>query len=485
MALNDEGKLIGGTYTYGNIPDVYFKYDMDKIGKLIVISRYNTKWLQYLQHKVGLKANRVNSFSPRNQSIDALPRFIQVYESSATTLAANTKLKVLNKYGQASVRQNDILTVGEVFFEPNNTTQYSTTFGSAANEYYVKNELLFVTGVDPNDAAGTGYTYIYVRRGWSSNYTFPSYSNSTAALNAAPSSPPPILTNYKLHKSGNAFAHGTGAPTGSFANPSVDGNYLQEMKWAITIVQEMELEKTWLVESGVTPLSLQERLKAAEMMHQYECWLLHSQKTFSQDSIGNPIFTSMGMLPYIKCDSEHLIDYTRGGKVQTVNYMDINTICNDIFALGGGEQKTMLFGNTSLTLLQNAFWNKFMFTSEEITKEFHIPVFKLQSAAGELEILATVGMDELGWTDRALIWDFSVPSIDKNVFNGETKLGSGKTVIADFDMYVEDHIELPGERVHKKAYTTISGFQLRAQQYHGILYNIPSAVARYTTDTAL
>lgn len=485
MALNTEGGLITNPYAIGNIPDVYFKYDMDKLGKIIVLTRGTTRFLQYLQHKIGLKSKRVETFAPRIQDIQELYHFIVPYEASDTTLAGNRKIKVDNKYGKATVKQNDLLVVSDVYFEPLNTTEYSTAAGKVGAEYYLKNEVVFVTGVDENDAAGSGYTYIYLHRGWSSEYAYPSYSNTTAALNASATAPPALTTSMKLFKMGNAFAHGTGFPAGEFAQPYVDGNYLQEMKWAIEVVTEQELERTWLNDSGYTPVSLQTMLKSKQMMHDYEKWLLFSHKTVSFDSRGNPLYTSMGMVPYLANDGDHIIDYSNGGAVQTINYMDINSMGDSIFALGGGTTKTGIFGSTLLTRFQNSFFNKFLFTSEDMSKDFNIPVFKLQTAAGELELVSTYGMNELGWTDKMLVWDFSVPSIEKTVFSGKTVISGGKTVQGDFDLYVMDNIQLPGEMIHKKGFLTIGGFQMRAQPYHGVVTNFPTAVAKYTTETAL
>jgi hypothetical protein len=488
MALNTEGAVYSGAVTLGNIPDVYMKYDMDKIGKLMVIARGSTRYLQYIQHKFGLKSKRVNTFRPRVQAVDELPHYIVPYEDSDTTVAGttNTRLKVLNKYGKACVKQNDILAIADLFYEVGNTTKYSTTFGLSGGEYYLKNELVMVIAVTEPDAAGAGYSYIDLRRGWASSYTYPSYSD--ASLSAAPSAPPAITTTMKLFKSGNAFAHGTGAPSGDFALPWIDGNYLQEMKWAVEVTNEMELEKTWMHDSGYTILTLSEKLQAVKMMHEYESWVLHSQKTYSADGKGNPIFTSMGQLPFIKADTDHVIDYSRGGSVPTINYMDLNTMGDSVAAIGGGDTKTMVFGNTLLTKFQNAFFNKYMFTNVEMTGEFHIPVYKIETAGITLEILATYGMGERGWTDKALVWDFSVP-FDKLTFSGEKSIvaGNGSTtkVIADFDLYVQDNIQLPGEQIHKKGYITIAGFQPICQPYHCVITGLGLPVAKYTIESQL
>lgn len=482
MAINDEGALISGAYSLGHYPTAYMKYDMDRLGKLTVISRGTAKFMHYLMHQQGLtKSTRVNTFEPRVHDINELPRSISVYEDSSTTLAANTKLKVLNKYGRATTKQNDFLVCKDLFYEVNNAIPYSTSFGLQGGLYYASNEVMFVTGVDPDDAAGAGYTYIYVRRGWTSTYSYPSVTAAT--LSAAPSSPPAILTTYTLFKAGNAFAHGTGAPTGDFVNPQIDGNYLQELKWALEYVKEMMLEQTWLNDSGYTPMSLQQQLKVKQIAWDHERMFLFGKKTKSTSG-GNPLYTSGGLTEYIKKDADHILDYSRGGAVSTVNYIDINKSLNEVMKLGGGEAKTGFTGYDLLTRFSNAFFNKHMFLNEEQANGFNIPVYKLVGTSGEINLVGTYGMQEAGWGDKLLLLDFSTPQVfERTTFQGQYTSGT-KTIMGDFDMFREDNIQLPGEQIQKSQYISITGLQRRAQQYHAIMYGFPETVAKESIETA-
>ena len=70
MADNTEGMLLAQPWTVGNIPSVYFKGGIDKLGKLLVVSRGTTKWMHYLQHMIGMKATRVDTFEPKNHEIN-------------------------------------------------------------------------------------------------------------------------------------------------------------------------------------------------------------------------------------------------------------------------------------------------------------------------------------------------------------------------------------------------------------------------------
>jgi hypothetical protein len=485
MAENSEGMLLAQPWTVGNIPDVYFKGGIDKLGKLLVVSRGTTKWMHYLQHMIGMKATRVDTFEPKNHEINELRYYITPVEDSSTTNAANTQLKVTNYDGLATVKPNDVLVVSNLWYEPSNTTHYSNTFGLNGGEYYIQNESVYVLSIDANDAAGTGYTYINLRRGYNSEFAGSGWNNTTAALHAAPSGPPAILSGTKVFRAGNAFAHGTGYPTGEFAMPSVNGNYLQEMKWALEITMEAELEKTFLDDAGYTPMSLQTMLKTAQFMKDYEKWFFTSPKTKTSSAYGNPLYTSGGLLAHLKKDVDHVIDYTRGGQVQTINYMDINTMGDTVFKVGGGTTKTMVCGNSLLTRLQNSFYNKFLFMDAEKSNAFNIPVGKLITGSGELNIVSTYTLDEFGFTDKAMIIDFSAPTIEKTVFNGVQKLANGSTVNADFDLYVEDNIQLPGEKVHKKGMMTIGGFQFRGATYHSVVTGFPTAVAKYSTESAI
>lgn len=482
MATNTEGALIAQPWTVGNIPDVYLKKDMDKIGKLLVITRGTTKWLHYLQHIIGMKAARVNTFEPNIHEINEFRYYVTPVEDSSSTDSSNTKIKVSNYDGLPTVKPNDILVISNIWYEPNNTTPYSSALGKVGNEYYLQNESVYVLNVDGFDAAGTGYTYITVRRGY--NSTFAGTGHATAALAAAPSGPPPILSGTKIFRAGNAYAHGTGYPTGEFAMPTVSGNYLQEMKWAIEMTMEAELEKTFLTDAGYTPMSLQSMLKTQQMMKDYEKWFFTSPKTKTPDAKGNPLYTSGGFLAHMKKDADHILDYTRGGAVTTINYMDINTIGDEAFKVGGGTSKNFVCGNSLLTRLQNSFYNKFLFMNEEISKSFGIPVGRMVVGSGEFTVVPTFTLDEMEFKDTALIVDLSAPTIEKTVFNGLTTLTTGHTVKADFDLYVEDNIQLPGEKVHKKGMMTIQGFQFRGATYHSMITGFPQQVAKYSIESA-
>lgn len=435
--LNAEGAVISGAYTLGNIPEKYLKYDMDRLGKLIVITRGTTRFLQFLNVTYAKSRRTVNTFEPRTHEIQELPRVIPISASPSATV-----LHIANDYA-ATMQPNDLYFVRGIYHKYDGSTHtYATSF-SPSNPNY---EVVLVTSVGDKDSAGSGLTRVEVRRGVAGHPL-------TGQLAPAPSSPANITSSNVLIRMGNAFPHGSDAPSGYFKNPEIDGNYLQEFKWAIEIVKEAQLEETFL--GSQKPLTIQQQLLAKQISWDIERAFMHGRKAKTVDSRGNPQYFTGGVIEFIP--ESNYIAYQGGS---TLSWSGINKTLQKLFELGGSENKVAFVGLDLFTALQNMFWEKVLIVDTEKTEAFDIPVYKLLGGSGSLTLTPSYAMQEAGWTDKAVVIDLGGP-----YFNIDTMEG--------YDLKYEDNIQLPGQQIQKSQYIAIKGLQRRAKQYHAVLYGFP------------
>lgn len=509
MIPPSEGALISGHYALGNVPERYRNAaGMDRLSALQIITRQTTRFSHYLNEHSGFaKAERVNTFEPKTHDIRELDFEIPITADpiDVNDPGSNYRVVVANRHADPVLKVNDLVTINNIYYEPllPVNERYSNTFGktniNGTDRFYVKNELCYIIQVDAPDSGGTGNAVVHLRRAIASTWEYGNPSNAIqpstvnftqppgGTLMAAPTTCAPIYPVSTvgiptiLMKTGNAYAHGTGPARGDYKNPILDGNYLQELKWAVDTVMEAELE-SYIQKSEIA--SIQTQLKMKQMAWDHERLNLFGRQAKTYNHEGNALYFSGGVIEYIKADAAHILEYQASGQVQpTINHIDLNTSFNPVFDIGGSEHKVAFTGSDLLTRLQNAFWNKVMFVDGEKTADFHIPVYKIMCASGEVDVVATWGMQQAGYRNAMLILDLSVPAFVRQTMAGELNLGGGKTVMGDFDLWVENDIRRDGVMTSKKQYISIQGMQRRCQDYHCIMHGFPQEVSRQNTYT--
>lgn len=436
---NAEGAIIAGAYTLGNIPEKYFKYDMDRLGKLIVITRGTTRFLQFLNVRYADSRRTVNSFEPRTHEIKELPRVIPIVANSSS---GEFTVAYVSNLHASMMQPNDLFFVKGIYHSFDGTNHvYSTSFSPNTPLY----EVVMVVSVGERDSGGSGVTKVLLRRGI--------VGTPAGNIAPAPSNPPLLTTSHQLVRMGNAFPHGSDAPSGYFQNPEIDGNFLQEFKWAIEVTKEANLEETFL--GNQKPKTIQQQLLAKQIAWDIERAFLHGRKAKTYDSRGNPQYFTGGVIEFIP--PENYIQYQGGS---TLTWTGLNKTLQKLFELGGSESKVAFVGLDLFTALQNMFWDKVMIVDTEKTEAFDIPVYKIVGGSGSLSLTPSYGMQEAGWTDKAIVLDLSGP-----YFNIDTMEG--------YDLKYEENIQLPGQQIEKSQYIAIKGLQRRAKQYHAVLYGFP------------
>lgn len=492
MATNfpvvDEGSLYAGILTSGQIPERFLVGDMDNLTLNALITRGETAFMSMLHTRV--PKSKIIKESRRHNivEIEEFDRVILV--TGASTGANGHTTFSVNNYQAPLLEPNDILYIKNLFCtvktEPlytgqvtaNNTgvnprgkatqggrpisVHYSNTFGQDSSDssiYYTDYEAVRVVNIGiAGSGPTTNDTLITVERCFTGPGAFDlggAFINNdyigivNAGINANNESGR-IQLGMELLAGLNTFPTGSGAPNGRSKTAQIFNNFTQEFKYALSIENEADIEKTRLNKSQ---WDINKMLQARRMSLHMERTYLFGRKGFGQSATGSQVYTMGGAIEYVPKDTDHIITYDSGA----ITYPNLLTTIEKVFKLGGSMSYDAYCGIGLYTELKKAFFSSgYMRYNPEDSAKFDIPIETLEGAGGRLNIIPTYTMTESGWDMRALLMDQSKPHFIPVTHEG-------------WDMRYTPNISLPGQEVKKELYVGIKGLERRYAPYMAIL----------------
>ena len=452
--VQGQDAIWAGLSTTGTTPELYLPRGMDNLGQMAFITRGTTKFLSMLHTR--FKGNKTkDTREHRTHEMSELDRVFTIAKGSADfasgqgASALHHEIAIENDFA-VQIQENDVLFVLGLFSEyipADNKLKYSTTFGIDAINY----EQCLVMAVGNKDGAGAGLTKVTLRRAYyckgKDDFTGIIFNPPTADTILGDMA---ITTNMKLVRGLPSFPEGGDAPHGFHKNPVVDNNFTQEFKYAIEITKESEIEKTMI---GKTPIEIYRLLKTRQATLDIERTFLNGRKGKQIDKAGRVQYTTGGVMEFIKRDTDHIHTYNN----PAITYPGLLDVLGKIPEDGGSVERDFYCGITLYQEMKKAFFNKdFLRYNPEASKKFDIPIESLVGAGVTLNVIPLYTLQEMGFGNRGLVIDWSVPS-----FTPVTHPG--------WDMKVEKDIQEKGKQIYKEQWIGIKGMERRYQQYQHML----------------
>lgn len=450
-SVNTEGQIYAGASGPGNLIEAIRKYDKDKAGALLYIKRGTTKLMRMIHKQYGKRD--VSSFTPHWFDIGQLDNIFTVTTNQDVSTQTGFKRIVMTNDQALQLQPGDVLYVEKLFqadgAEGGTAGEYSATWDAQ----HRMEEQLLVEERPQADSAGTGTSYVYVRRGYMNDYTSGRIMDEPAA-NAGGQ----IMAGYRLLLGGNTHWTGSDAPSGRGKNPETDTNYLQIMRWAFEDQVETSMEKTFLKE---TPLQINQKLAMDSLAYEMEWRALYGRKTRQRQ--GNKWrFTTGGLFDYVT----NAIDYSQGGVNTTMNWMAFQrAVMAPLFELGGSSSKVAFCSISTFSLLAEMLWNKVQITIDRAwSQKFGFEIYAVSGGGGTLRFVPSWVYGQNSFRrSQMLVLDFGGPYFKMDVME-DLHINKGPNGAG---------LQLPGQRIKKYEYVTIAGLQRRAKQYHAIIHGLP------------
>lgn len=479
-----EGNIWNSIITSGDIPERFLQRGMDNLGQMSMITRGYTKLLSML-HTRFPKAKMVSTREFRVHELTEFDRVLDV--AGASSSADNHTTIKLSNAQAAMLRPQDILYVKGLFMTPVYSDLYAGQVDSTNTTVYGSRHLNYQTGAnvtsvvysqvfggDPSNSSinteyeqilvreigsansgGAGLTTVTISRGYSSGgrNDFGGSLIAQSIINtglAANSQSGTITTDMKLLRGLPAFAEGTDAPTGVYKNPVIDNNFTQEYKYALEITKEAGIEKTF---GNLNPLDIARRLRIRMANLDQERTFIFGRKGKGMDDDGRTIYTTGGMVEFIRKDTDHVLKYAGS----SINYPGVLDLLDKVFTLGGSSERYLFCGIDLFREFKKAFWaSGYLRYDEEATSDFAINISSLDASGGKCYIIPLFTLQEAGWGMRGLCIDMTLPCFVPVTHEG-------------YDMKIETDIQAKGQQIYKEQWIAMTGLERRYQEYQTIL----------------
>lgn len=447
--IQGEGSVWQGLISSGVIPERYLPRGADDLAAMAFITRGQTKFLSMIHTQIGGKSKTVNTREHRTHQIDELDRVLDVTVNS--TSADNHSSFAVPNAQAAQLQENDVLFVRGLYsVVDGNNVHFSNAFGEIGGRMFTQYEQVIVTGTEGLDSAGVGNSRVRVRRCFYGRGAG-DFQGGVVNVPVSLGDDAAINSSYKILRGLPSFPEGGDAPRGFSKNPVVDNNFTQEFKYALEWTKESEIEKTWL---GKTPIEVYRMLKARQATLDIERYFLWGRKGKTMDSQGRVQYTTGGVAEYIIQDTDHILKYDK----PTIEYTGLLDLVNKIMRNGGSTTKNFFCSPTLYTEFKKAFYSSgYLRYDEEATAQFDIQIESIIGAGGKLNIIPLYTMEEMGFENKALVLDMSVPSFTPVTHSG-------------WDMKVEKGIQNPGQQIEKEQWIGIKGLERRYAQYQHMVY---------------
>lgn len=496
------GETYSGYSATGSIPELFLKRGIDRMGEMAFITKGMNKLLFSISTRWG-KAKVVNTREHKVLELSELDR--KFFATVPSVLTGNPGGLAHNRFGisnqqAAQLQVNDMLyalktfayvdgirmTADQIAITPNTvlgpgqsagtinsnpvnigpalnystgfqptSVIYTRTWGLSGSNYITDNEPLKIEYIDAPNSAGPGNTFIVVRRCYVGPHAMDQGGRCIPlqlvnnALNNA-STVGDIRVGDEFVRGLPIFREGTNAPNGLHKNPIVDNNFTQEFKYAVEKTKESDIEQTWLEKD---PLSINRLLTTRRGNMDQERTYLMGRKNKEMDKNGRVEYAMGGVFEFIKKDKDHILTYLQ----PSLTYQGWLDIGNQVFQLGGSEERDCYCGYTLYTEIKKAFFaSGYLRYDPDASKNFDIPVESILTVGGKLNIIPLYTMEEIGWGKRMLCLDMGVPSFVPVTHEG-------------WDMKTEKDIQDIGSQMYKEQIIGIKGLERRYQDYHAII----------------
>jgi len=508
LGSNPNVGYLGETYptlhTSGKIPEEILKKGMHNIGKLAYMTKEIVPFSHFIYTRFGEPKKTVDTREYPVAEISELDRLINVKvggDNSTYGVTNRTNFGVTNDQA-AQLQTNDILYRRDKFIKPVTSrmvlgqvipqsggtqgTNYGPDFPidvggyvSAVrfsdkyglqndSEYMCDPEPITITNVGAKDSAGTGYTLITIDRvycgpdvksprgGELINRNIVYSSNGiTGTTNGGTGDTTngdhaTIKVGEVLLLGCNSFFEGTGAPNGLFKSIEIDRNFTQEMKYAVEMTNESDIEATWISDK---PMEINRWLVAKRKARQIENLFVWGKKGVTQDKPGKRKYLMGGVHEFIKKDSDHFLTYEQS----SLSWDQLLIFSTRVSVLGGSPEKFVFCGYSLDAYLRGMFYKSgYMRFEPALSKEFNMEVNAIIGSGIKLNIVPSQIMEEAGFGMKGLCLDLGVPS-----FVPVTHV--------DWDLKVKKDVAPKDTEIYKELSISMIGLERRYQDYHSIL----------------
>lgn len=476
-----QGENWAGLLRAGDVPEALVKRGIDNLGKLAYIYKGHTKFLHSMM-----------SMYPKPSMVeDREYKTIEIteYDRTFTVLAAsqgadNDRIIGISNDQAAQLEINDLmilkntlsvpvftnLATGQVVaggganigpdLETNSSVNVTgVTFarekGILASTYYYDYETVLIVDKGQPNSGGAGITNITLQRCFhgggrtdKGGLIIPTNVVNTAI--AADRANAAIRVNDVLIRLLPAWQEGSTYPDGFWKAPTIDNNFTQEFKFGWTMTEESELTKSFNKEDAIT---IKRQLHTRRMMLDIERTFLFGRKGKHVDATGKVRYTMGGVVEHIPKDAEHIIRHASAD----IDYASLMDVGERVFALGGGEKRTLYMSYKLYTRLKKAFYQHSAFRyNKEQTARFDVPVESLIVTGGEFDLVPLYCMEEAGYTNHAIAIDWSVPCYQP-------------VTHPNWDMKVKKDIAPKDSSIYKEGVVGMKGLRRRYAQYQSII----------------
>jgi hypothetical protein len=458
MDYNGEGVVFAGASGPGNLTDVTMKYGKDAAGALLYLKRGTTKLMHMIHEQFGKRD--VTSFTPTWWDITELDDIYTV--SVAQTISADIesfrRITLTNDQAM-QLQAGDILYVDGLFLADGRNSGTSGTYSRAWTSTHMNEEQMLVMRQPEPDSAGSGYSFVTVRRGYLNNSITGRLQDEPTSANWAGGA---LQVGDRLLHGGNVQWTGSDAPHGKGKNLVADTNPLQIMRWAFEDQTETEMEKTFLRE---TPLTIAQKLALNKMAYEMEWRALFNQPVKEQE--GNKWRYAMGgLFHYLDQTSNH-IDYSLNGTQTTLTWPAWQrNVMAPLFALGGSSTKVGYCSIAQFTEFSQILWNKVSITINSAwSAKFGFEIYSVMGGGGTLNLVPSwvYGRNRFR-SQQILVLDFGGPYFKLDILE-DLHINRGPN---------GQGLQLPGQRLKKFEYVTVAGMQRRAKPYHALITGLPA-----------
>lgn len=478
--LGAEGHAWSGLITSGALPERL--RGSDYLSQLAFITRHNNRFLSMLSSsfpKAVIKKDRVfhsqeleearRTFTVTVPSSDTNHQRFGISNSAAAELTENDVLYLRSTYATVNYQNmvaGQVVADGGANVGPDlnypvggnpTSISFARAFGKSGGTYFVDCEAVKIINVGNKDSAGTGSTEITVRRcyfgpsGTDQGFTIVGDNIVNTSIQADTTNAR-IQADDVLLRGLPAFKEGTGAPTGFHKMPILDNNCTQEFKYSVerTTESEIEFKNSKMIKD---PMDIHRMITNRRAMLDIERTMIFGRKGMEIDSQGKKTYTTGGVIEFIPKDERHILTYEQ----PTLTYNGFLDIGYKILDLGGGAKRNCYIGVKLYNEFKKAMAGNeaFRFNKED-TKRFDIPIESLYVSGGELNLIPLHCMDELGWSNRMIALDQTVPSFVPVTHK-------------NWDMKVEKDIAEKGTQIYKEQIIGMKGLERRYAEYQSII----------------
>lgn len=475
-----QGENWAGLLRAGDIPEPLRKRGIDELGSLAYIFRGHTRFLNSMIQEFP-KPSMVADREYKTIEITEYDRVFRVLGASqaadndtiigisndqAVQLEINDMLILKNTLSNPvfvdlnASQVNDAGThVGPVIQNDISVNVTNVTFardkGIVNNTYFYDYETVLLVDKGQPDSGGAGITNITLKRCYhgggrtDKGGSIISRSVVNAAI-AADRANAAIQVGDEMIRLLPNWAEGSSYGDGFWKAPSVDNNFTQEFKFAWSMTHESELAKSFNKEDAI---AIKRRLHARRMMLDIERTILFGRKGKEVDAAGKERYSMGGVVEHIPKDADHVIRHS----APDIDYTSLLDVGERVFALGGGEKRTLYMSYKLYTRFKKAFFNHSAFRfNKEQTAKFDVPVESLIVTGGEFDLVPLYCMEEAGYTNQAIAIDWSVPCYQPVSHKG-------------WDMKVEKDIGPRDTSIYKEGVVGMKGLRRRYAQYQSII----------------